>query len=226
MRFDLPAGSPPSRGTELPGAETPSGGPLLPEGGRGAPAAGARPPDGLGSTRPAPAFMAGVPNALSVLRILLALVFPLVAEGERLSLALVSGLSDWVDGFLARRYGLCSVIGGLLDAIGDKLFMAVAFATFAVEGILPTWQVLLVLSRDLIVLGCVAGVLSRRRFDAFRRMPANRFGKAATLGQFLFILVVLIRPEEAGWLFPPAAGLSLLAGASYLRRFLRGLSDR
>jgi len=72
-----------------------------------------------------------VPNALSVLRLGFAVAFPFVPESWWIALVLAAGFSDWLDGWIARRFQATSWIGGLLDGVSDKAFVLSALFTRA-----------------------------------------------------------------------------------------------
>ncbi|HHH45745.1 MAG TPA: CDP-alcohol phosphatidyltransferase family protein [Thiotrichales bacterium] len=96
-----------------------------------------------------------IPNLLTVFRILL--VWPLVEAllagryGWALFIFVVAGLTDGLDGFLARRFHWTSRLGGLLDPVADKLLMVSSFVALALAGIVPEWLVWLVIGRDLVI---------------------------------------------------------------------------
>lgn len=135
-----------------------------------------------------------LPNLITVLR--MALVVPLCwlianewYEGA-LAIAAIAGLSDAVDGFIAKRYGWQSWLGGILDPIADKLLLTAAFLSLAVAADLPMWLVALVIGRDLvIVVGATAYYTLIGRFDA----EPSRLSKLTTLVQILFVLGELLR---------------------------------
>jgi len=78
-----------------------------------------------------------VPNILSTLRLILAGVFPFAPEPVWLWLIIGSGVSDVLDGWIARRWQVQSRLGAILDAVADKLFILVALLTIALAGKLP-----------------------------------------------------------------------------------------
>ena len=88
---------------------------------------------------------AQLPNALTVSRMVMALPLLWLLASARwqaaLVLALVAGATDVLDGFLAKRYGWQSVLGGILDPIADKLLLSVCFLGLWSSGQLPTWIV-------------------------------------------------------------------------------------
>ena len=102
-----------------------------------------------------------LPNLLTLARMaaVLPLVWLLLAEayGWALVIAVFAGISDFLDGWLARRFGWQSEFGNLADPLADKLLVAAVLVTFAVLGELPWWLVVVVLLRDaIIVLGGLA----------------------------------------------------------------------
>ena len=106
-----------------------------------------------------------LPNLISALRFPLAVAFVLV-DGltARLLLVVAAGVSDWIDGPLARATGSTSRIGEWLDPVADKFFMVVAIVTLTVEIGLPLWVLPLLLLRDIgVVTGAAILALRRRR---------------------------------------------------------------
>ena len=102
-----------------------------------------------------------LPNLLTLARMVavLPLVWLLLVEayGWALVIAVFAGISDFLDGWLARRFGWQSEFGNLADPLADKLLVAAVLVTFAVLGELPWWLVVVVLLRDaIIVLGGLA----------------------------------------------------------------------
>ena len=112
-----------------------------------------------------------LPNALTVLRMVL--VVPLAwmiretRYDEAVVVAAVAGLTDALDGFLAKRLGWQSWLGGVLDPIADKLLLIAAFLWLAFAGDVPAWLAALVVARDLVIVaGAIAYHYLIGRFDA------------------------------------------------------------
>ena len=152
-----------------------------------------------------------LPNLLTVLRMVL--VVPLcwlIGAGrydDALLVAAVAGLSDAVDGFLAKRFGWQSWIGGMLDPIADKLLLMAAFVSLSLAGELPVWLTALSVGRDLaIVVGAIAYHNLIGPFDA----APSRLSKLTTVIQIVFVLVELLRLSR--WLeVPPTLRMILIA---------------
>lgn len=103
-----------------------------------------------------------IPNSLSLLRIFLVTPFLIAVIYQQYPLALVlfvaAGLSDALDGYLARRLAQKSVLGTFLDPLGDRLLTTVAFVALSIQGQVPAWLAVIVVAKDLYVaLG--AGIL-------------------------------------------------------------------
>lgn len=169
-----------------------------------------------------------VPNVLSSLRLMLALAFPFLPEGWRLPAMIAGGLSDWIDGVVARRYKAITASGTMLDAIADKLFTLSVLLTIIIgSGEARWWQGLIVLSRDFSVAGISLYALAIRRYDAFGHMRPRLPGKLTTSLVFLWLVTVLAG-ASATWswtLFALAGGCSVVAGADYLVQFARRWSQ-
>lgn len=135
-----------------------------------------------------------LPNLITVLRMLLVVPLCRLIDDGRYDLALivaaVAGFSDALDGFLAKRFGWQSWIGGMLDPIADKLLMTAAFIWLALAGELPVWLAAVVIGRDVvIVLGAIAYHAMIGRFDA----APSWLSKLTTVIQIAFVLILLLR---------------------------------
>lgn len=133
-----------------------------------------------------------IPNIITVIRILAIAPICWLLWKESYSLALVllvlAGLSDALDGFLARRYGWLTKLGAMLDPIADKLFVVAVFIVFGLKGDLSWWLVVLVIGRDIvIVLGAIAYRLVTGRLD----MRPLMISKLNT-GLQIFLLAVML----------------------------------
>ncbi len=122
-----------------------------------------------------------IPNALSVLRLLLIPVFCWLilvekADGWALVVLVFSGFSDWADGKLARILDQSSKIGALLDPAADRLYIVVIPVVFGIRGILPWWIIGVIIARDVLLFA--TGPLLRSR--GLLALPTIYIGKAAT----------------------------------------------
>lgn len=138
-----------------------------------------------------------IPNILTVLRILLVIPFALSVYYDHFRQALliffVAGLSDGVDGFLARQFNWKSRFGAIADPLADKLLLITAYLALAMSGELPWWLTLMVLGRDVLI---VLGALSYHFFIGPYDIKPSWAGKTCTLIQIVFVLAVIMSLAE------------------------------
>lgn len=150
-----------------------------------------------------------IPNALSLLRLLGVPFFVWVVAGRQAPVAgflvlVIAGVTDFLDGYLARRLHQTSRIGALLDPLVDRLYIAATLVVLAATSVIPWWLVGLLVAREVMLLGTVP-LLRRAGVVA---LPVSRLGKAATFalmwGFPLLLLGSLGGPvglviSSAGW---------------------------
>ena len=139
-----------------------------------------------------------VPNAISMARLLgvpvfLWLVLGPHADGWAVGLLILAGLSDWLDGVIARAWNQQSRLGQVLDPAADRLYIAATLAALAVRGIIPWWLVAVLVSREL-VLG--VALLFPRHYG-YGPLQVSLVGKAATLC-LLYAFPLLFLGSHAG----------------------------
>lgn len=134
-----------------------------------------------------------LPNLITLLRLLLVgpIVWAILQErfGLAFLLFLLAGLSDGLDGFLAKRFGWQSRLGALLDPIADKALLVSVYWAAAFAGILPLWLVLLIALRDLAILLGAAYLLWRDPGLEIRPLPSSKLNTAL---QILYLLSLLL----------------------------------
>jgi cardiolipin synthase len=125
----------------------------------------------------------------------------------------LAGLSDAIDGPLARALGRATALGGYLDALADKALLVGAFVALGVRDLVPAWLVVLVATRDVLI---IAGVIARNRKEHRPRMDPSRISKMNTAGQVVLVAVVLAERGLGFALAPWAAILVWLVAATTL----------
>jgi cardiolipin synthase (CMP-forming) len=178
-----------------------------------------------------------VPNVISVARIGLLVVFCwlLFGAGEQLAasvLLMVVGVTDFVDGYVARRFHQISTLGKVLDPTADRLVVGTAVIAIAVYGAAPGWLAGVVLGRELLVSAAVVGLaaLGARRIDVLW------VGKAGTFGLMCCFPIFLLAYGHSGWgrvltdvtwvAVVPALTFSLVAAAAYLPHARKAFAER
>jgi cardiolipin synthase (CMP-forming) len=171
-----------------------------------------------------------LPNLFSALRLLAAPLVVWLIDTRRFESALLLtipiGLSDWADGYLARRLGTTSRLGTYLDPAADKVLLVAAFITLGMIGAIPLMLVLLVLGRDLVI---VSGVILLWRFRSRRVFGPLGIGKISTVFQIVTVFVVLvslimpwslIRNVRLSCFFATAL-FTISSGIAYVRKGIR-----
>ena len=134
-----------------------------------------------------------IPNLISVLRIFLSIPVVWMLLEQRFDIALIlfaiAGISDGLDGFLAKHYGWQSRLGGLLDPLADKVLLVSSYLSLALLGLIPGLLMLLVILRDLVI---VTGALVYN--FRVRELEANPslISKFNTLAQIVLVLAVVL----------------------------------
>ena len=144
-----------------------------------------------------------IPNALSAARLAGVPVFLWLVLGVQtatadywaVALLIVAGLSDWLDGKIARALNQGSRLGEVLDPAADRLYIAATLVALAVRGIIPWWLLGVLALRELVVGGAL-GVLKRR--VGFGTLQVSLVGKAATLC-LLYAFPLLFLGDHPGW---------------------------
>ena len=152
-----------------------------------------------------------VPNAISVARlagvpVFLWLVLGPQADGWAVALLIVAGVSDWLDGVIARAWNQQSRLGQVLDPTADRLYIAATLIGLAIRAIIPWWLVILLVAREL-VLG--VGLLVLRR-NGYGPLQVSLVGKTATLC-LLYAFPLLFLGSHAG----PAALVARVVGWAF-----------
>ena len=171
-----------------------------------------------------------VANAITLLRILLipVLVIFLIENEARFAFMvfLAAGISDGLDGFVARVFKQKTLVGAYLDPIADKLLLTTAFVTMAVLGMLPAWLAVVVVSRDVII---VAGIGVLMLFDRPIAIRPSLVSKTTTCVQIVLVGVLLghqylpILMEFESSLIYLTAIFTLLSGLHYVAVGFRAL---
>lgn len=169
-----------------------------------------------------------IPNALSMLRlagvpVFLWLVLGPEADGWALLVLALSGLTDWLDGVLARRLNQVSELGKLLDPVADRLYILAALLGLALREVIPWWLAIGIPLRDVLLL---IGLIPLLRRAGFGPLPVHFLGKAGTfclLYAFPLLFIgdatgpIALTATVLGWAFAIwGVGLYWWSGALYV----------
>ncbi|MFK7849601.1 MAG: CDP-diacylglycerol--glycerol-3-phosphate 3-phosphatidyltransferase [Akkermansiaceae bacterium] len=191
-----------------------------------------------------------LPNAITLSRLVLTAGFIIFVAWEStwghvtaLILFIVAAVSDFVDGWLARKLNLVTPLGKLLDPLADKILVCAAFVFLTAEGLCPVWVTALIIGREFLVTG-----LRQIAVEAGQVLAADRLGKWKTTFQLTYLIAGMIwltlqtmekipqsltffatltKPSgEGAWLMPfslwTAVALTVISGWNYVwsSRFL------
>jgi cardiolipin synthase (CMP-forming) len=174
-----------------------------------------------------------IPNLITLARILLVPVLVwAITSGEPLAaflLFLVAGISDAVDGFLAKRFGMATELGAYLDPLADKAMIVSIYVALGIAEAIPRWLVILVVSRDIMIVGAV--ILSWLVDKPIAPKPLM-VSKLNTVAQIVLALLVLgglglgLEAGVAVTLFTAlVAALTLLSIGFYIAEWVRHMNE-
>lgn len=162
-------------------------------------------------------------NLMSAVRLPLAVAFGMNLDRPVIALVLLvaAGLSDLLDGMIARLTHQASRVGAIVDPIFDKLFVVIAIASLLVAGLVTPIQLSLILTRDLLMVPMLLALpLMSRQTRECLTLRSNVYGKITTVAQFSALIASLLFPS----LLPPltylSAALGVLCALAYLLRAL------
>lgn len=149
-----------------------------------------------------------IPNIITILR--LVLIGPIVASlvlgryPMACWLFIIAGLTDAVDGYLARRFQWISRFGAMVDPVADKLLMISTFLTLGLIGIIPWWLIVMVVARDVIIVA--GGVIYHFLIGEYEFAPS----KLSKLNTFLQIILIILLMLHIGFQWLPWSWLNAL----------------
>ena len=136
--------------------------------------------------------MSHIPNIITVLRILLVIPTAWMLWEmhylEAFILMVIAGVSDAFDGFLARRFNWMSELGASLDPLADKFLVAVMFVVFTLQGYIPLWVAIIVLTRDFVI---IAGAGVYKILYEEVEIAPTFLSKANTAMQFVTVCLLM-----------------------------------
>lgn len=169
-----------------------------------------------------------IPNLLAIIRIALTLVvIALILSDQSWSqpvaavLFVIAALTDFADGYLARRWKITTTLGAFLDTVADKVLVAGSLIALVAIGRTSAWAAFLIIGRELAVMG----LRSVAALDQ-SQVPVSFWGKSKATVQFIAITLAILRPQiEIGpwyldeWMMAIAVVVTLLSAGDYFKRF-------
>ena len=177
-------------------------------------------------------FFASIPNLITVARLFLVPLIVVMISNHAWQTAFViflaAGVSDAVDGFIAKRFNLRTELGAYLDPIADKALLVSIYVSLAIAGILPTALAVLVVSRDIMIVGAVMISWIVDKPVEIKPLMISKFNTAAQIAFAAFVLAVQAFSLSAGdWMLgamATVAALTLASMAAYLAQWLKHMA--
>lgn len=168
--------------------------------------------------------MLNIPNLISLLRILLVPVFWIVFWSQStyhlffgMVILALAGVTDIIDGYIARKHGLVTELGKILDPVADKLMVITAITSLYQIGLLPVWLLVLIIAKEAcIVVGSLFIMFGYRV-----RVSASKYGKAATVSVYIAMFYAAFNLPGSIFVITIAAIVSLAALVNYVYGFIR-----
>lgn len=174
-----------------------------------------------------------IPNLISIFRLLIVPLIVWLLSIQEFSIAfwlfLAAGISDGVDGFIAKKFNQASDLGAHLDPIADKVMLVAVFLTLGIQGLLPIWLVILAISRDILIVGAV--ILTWIISEPIPMKPLL-VSKANTVAQIALVCVVmgamafeLSLGASLNVLIALVAGLTIMSTIAYILGWIAHIGD-
>lgn len=192
-----------------------------------------------------------LPNSITLCRLVLTAIFCVAASAEgvvgyaiALGAFVLGAISDWLDGYLARKLNLVTSLGKLLDPLADKILVCSGFVYLSAKGLCPVWVTALIICREFLVTG-----IRQIAVEKGTVIAADGLGKWKTTFQLIFIITALVHltfdtvvsenglvrllqylSNPAHWLIPvslwAAVALTVISGLSYFWKSRDMILDR
>ena len=175
-----------------------------------------------------------IPNLLSILRICLVPVFIITYFSDSNDIKInaviifaIAAFTDFLDGYIARRFEASSKLGLILDPLGDKLMIVAILMCLTIDGIIPFWAVIIVFLKELLM--AIGGYVIHRAVK-IPMPPAKFIGKASTV-YFILICIILMLFRNIPYIFATglitiAILLMLAAFTSYILEYNKLMKSR
>ena len=167
-----------------------------------------------------------IPNALSILRIILTVPVVLFLLNRQFSWAMIvffiAGITDALDGWIAKRFSYQTRLGSILDPIADKLLLVSSFITLYLVGLLPLWLLALIFFRDLMIVSGTVGSFMGDGYSENILLAPSKLSKINTTLQIILVLLLLatgLYPVLSEWnimFFIVVATSTILSGVDYI----------
>lgn len=165
-----------------------------------------------------------IPNMLTLFRFVLIPIFSVTFFSTNIQdkylvalvVFIISGVTDVLDGFIARKFNMITKFGTLMDPLADKLMILNVLLCLCIKGMLPLWVFGIVFLKELaMVLGAT------KLYKMAIVIPSNFFGKAATVGFYVAIALALFKYKHTITFFIIAIAMAIIAFINYVLYYIK-----
>ncbi|MGO4704287.1 CDP-alcohol phosphatidyltransferase family protein [Microvirga sp. 2MCAF38] len=173
-----------------------------------------------------------IPNLITIARLIIVpIVIVMIMQGRWVSafvLFVIAGISDGIDGFIARRFNMQSEFGAYIDPLADKALLVSIYVTLAIVGAIPSWLAIVVVSRDAMIVSAVLLSWVMERPVEIRPLLVSKLNTAAQIAFAAFALATNAFDVNLGGLEDIAmltvAALTVASASAYLADWLRHMA--
>lgn len=173
-----------------------------------------------------------IPNLITIGRLLIVpILIAMIGQGRwglAFVLFVVAGISDAVDGFIARRFDMKSELGAYIDALADKALLVSIYVTLSIVGVLPGWLAICVVSRDLMIVSAVIVSWLMQRPVAIKPLLVSKLNTGVQIAFAALVLGTRTFDIPAGRLATSGtlavAALTIISAGAYLAKWLRHMA--
>jgi len=173
-----------------------------------------------------------IPNILTVLRIIMVPLFVIFLIKKEFNYAfivfIIAGVTDALDGFLARYLNQRSRVGAILDPIADKLLLSASYICFALIDKIPDWLCVIVISRDIIIIGGIGVLYLLKKEIEFKPSIISKWTTVLQISSIVAIFLVNIFVyvlEFINYIFISTAVITIASGLHYSYTGLKMMSN-
>ncbi|NNM73329.1 CDP-alcohol phosphatidyltransferase family protein [Enterovirga aerilata] len=173
-----------------------------------------------------------IPNLITILRLVLVpVVVVMINQGQwaaAFGIFALAGISDAVDGFIARRFDMRTEFGAYIDPLADKALLVSIYAALSLVNVLPAWITIIVVSRDLMIFAAILVSRLMEKPMAIRPLLISKLNTAAQIAFAGLVLAAMAFDGGLAWIISigiwVVAFLTVVSGVGYLGRWLRHMA--
>lgn len=168
-----------------------------------------------------------IPNILTLFRILLVPLFVIIFFSNMesslfysISIFLLAGITDILDGYIARKHNLITKLGIVLDPLADKLMLLTVLFCLSINNIIPMWILIIISLKELVMI-VAGGILYNKNFI----IPSNKFGKLSTFMFYISIFFLIFNKKLSKYLLNLSVIMAIITFLNYVLIYIKKKSN-